>query len=86
MVETIGMVEEYERQRRKQVSRMRSIMDYVMGFIFFLFGIYFLVYEQLGLNIFARKPSSVDLFIGILFIAYGAWRMYRGYKKNYFRE
>ena len=80
------MAGEYEQQRRKQVSTMRSVMDYGMGFVFFLIGVYFLTYAKLGLNIFPRKPSPVDYLIGVLFFAYGAWRMYRGYKKNYFKE
>lgn len=80
------MVEDYEKQRRRQVTNMRSIMDYVMGLLFFGIGVYFLAYKQLGINVFRRQPSSVDYLIGILFIIYGGWRMYRGYKKNYFKE
>lgn len=80
------MVEDYEKQRRKQVSSMRSVADYVMGFLFFLIGLYFLTYKQLHINVFRRQPSPVDYLIGVLFIAYGIWRMYRGYKKNYFKE
>ncbi len=80
------MIEEYEQQRRRQVSRMRSIMDYTMGTVFFLIGVYFLIYDKLGWNIFNRDPSPLDYLIGGLFILYGAWRIYRGYKKNYFKE
>ena len=80
------MVEDYEKQRRKQVSNMRSIMDYVMGTLFFFIGVYFLTYKQFGINIFRREPSPVDYLIGSLFVVYGIWRVYRGYKKNYFRE
>lgn len=80
------MIEEYEQKRRKQVGRMRSVVDYTMGALFTLLGIYFLIYESMGWNVFDREPSSIDYFIGGLFIVYGAWRIYRGYKKNYFRE
>jgi len=80
------MIEDYEKQRRRQVSRMRSITDYVMGVLFLFFGIYFLIYERLGINIFRREPSPVDYLIGSLFVLYGGWRIYRGYKKNYFRD
>jgi threonine/homoserine/homoserine lactone efflux protein len=80
------MIEEYDQQRKKQVSRMRSITDYVMGILFISIGIYFLIYEKLGINIFRREPSPVDYLIGSLFIVYGGWRLYRGYKKNYFRN
>jgi hypothetical protein len=79
------MMEEYENEKRKQVSLMRSILDYGMGAVFFLIGLYFLLYEVLDISIFPRKPSVMDKLIGILFIAYGSWRIYRGYKKNYFR-
>jgi hypothetical protein len=79
------MMEEYENQKRKQVSLMRSILDYGMGVAFFLIGLYFLLYDVLDISIFPRKPSPMDKVIGIFFLAYGSWRLYRGYKKNYFR-
>jgi threonine/homoserine/homoserine lactone efflux protein len=80
------MLEEFEQKRRKQVSVVRSMMNYIMGIVFIFFGLYFLVYEQLDINIFNREPSSLDYLIGGLFIIYGLWRIYRGYKKNYFTE
>ena len=80
------MIEEYEQKRRKQLTRMRSTMDTVMGILFVLVGIYFLVYDEMGWNVFNRDPSSIDYAISTLFILYGAWRLYRGYKKDYFRE
>ncbi len=78
------MIEDFENNRRKQVSRMRSVMDYVMGFIFVVIGVYFFTYQQLDINVFNREPSTLDYFIGGLFAIYGIWRIYRGYKKNYF--
>lgn len=80
------MIEEYEEKRRRQVSRMRSTMDTVMGILFILVGIYFIVYDEMGWNVFNRDPSSIDYAIASLFILYGGWRLYRGYKKDYFRE
>ncbi len=65
---------------------MRSTMDLVMGVLFMLIGVYFLVYDELGWNVFNREPSSIDYAIAFLFLLYGAWRVYRGYKKDYFRE
>lgn len=61
-------------------------MDYIMGVLFSLFGIFFLSYNALGIDLMGRKPSSLDYWIGGLFLLYGAWRIYRGYKKNYFRD
>ena len=77
---------DYEAERRKQTTKLRSTMDYVMGGLFALTGIFFLVYNALGIELMGRKPSSLDYAIGGLFLLYGAWRIYRGYKKNYFRD
>lgn len=79
------MIEQYQENQRKKVSRMRSVMDYVMGFLILLIGLYFIFYEILHINVFNRQPSLLDKFIGGVFILYGIWRMYRGYKKEYYR-
>jgi hypothetical protein len=79
------MIEEFQEKQRKQKSKVRSTVDYSMGSVFLLLGIYFLVYEKLGLTLLEREPSSIDYFIGVMFVLYGGWRIYRGYKKNYFR-
>jgi hypothetical protein len=79
------MIEEYENQRQKQISQMRTITNYGMGVVFLCAGIFFLIYERFGINL-GKEPSGLDEILGILFILYGVWRIYRGYKKNYFRR
>jgi len=79
------MVEDSQEQQRKRMSRMRSVMDFIMGIILLVAGFYFLTYEKLGVNIFRRTPSGIDYFIGALFVLYGIWRIYRGFKKDYYR-
>ena len=54
-------------------------MDFSMGGLFIAIGIVLLVYQVGTLGEINRKG------LGILFILYGIWRIYRGYKKNYFR-
>jgi hypothetical protein len=79
------MLDEYEKKKRSQVSMMRSILDYGMGVLILLTGFFFLFHEKLKMG-FAQFPAStMDKFIGGLFLLYGSWRIYRGYKKNYFR-
>ncbi|RYY39698.1 MAG: hypothetical protein EOO08_09575 [Chitinophagaceae bacterium] len=80
------MVEEYEQKRRKQVSRIRSIMDYTMGLVFSVLGLLFLYFQISNRELLGRRPDTWNYFIGLLFLCYGCWRIYRGYKKNYFRE
>ena len=79
------MIEEYEKKRRGEIAGRRSLMDYGMGIIFFALGVAFLLNEILDINILGREPSKIDYLIGSLFVLYGIWRLYRGYKKNYFR-
>jgi hypothetical protein len=78
------MVEEYQKQRERQVNKVRSVTNFVMGTLFFLLGVFFLVYESLGItDLMGRKPSGLDKILGILFIIYGIWRVYRGYKNRF---
>ena len=78
------MLKDYQEQQRKQDTRMRSIADYTSGVIFLLFGSFFVFYEKLNIQVF--NYQSWYKYIGILFMIYGAWRIYRGYKKNYYKE
>jgi len=73
------MIEEYEEQNRKRTTRMRSIMDYSRGALLLIAGILLLSFKISKLEDLNRQ------LLGGLFILYGAWRIYRGYKKNYFR-
>jgi hypothetical protein len=79
------MLEDYQEQQRKKITRMKSTMDFVRGGLLLLIGLYFLTYQKLGINVFKKNPSDIDYFIGGLFVLYGIWRIYRGYKKDYFR-
>lgn len=71
-------------KRRKQYSLMRSILDYGMGGLILCFGFFFLFSEKLGFN-FEMEPFFKYFFSGLCII-YGAWRIYRGYQKNYYSE
>jgi hypothetical protein len=79
------MLEEYEKKRQKQVSFMRSMMDYVMGIIIISLGIILIFHEQFKIAINERLSPNIVKILGVIFVLYGAWRIYRGYKKNYFR-
>jgi hypothetical protein len=79
------MIEEYEKRKRKQISSMRSIMDYAMGIIIVLFGAFLLFRERFDLAINKTyKPDDLEKIFGVICVIYGAWRIYRGYKKKYF--
>ena len=80
------MVEDYESQRRKQITLRRAIMDFSMGIIFFLLGLFLLLYRSLGIQFGNNRSAAIDLIFGTMCVLYGAWRIYRGYKKDYFKD
>ena len=82
----IAMFEEYEKKKKRNVSLMRSILDYGVGSVIVLFGAFMFFRNNWELAINERfKPDIMDKILGGICMAYGLWRIYRGYKKNYFR-
>ena len=79
------MLQDFQEEQRKKVTRVRSMMDFVMGGLIILIGLYFLLYDIFKINVFNRQPSVLDKIIGVVFILYGVWRIYRGTKKHYYR-
>ncbi len=79
------MIEDYEEQRRKQIALRRSIADYVMGVLFLLLGLGLLLHNTIGFDFGPNKTPLLDIIFGIMCVVYGGWRIYRGYKKDYFK-
>ena len=84
------MIEEYEKRKKKQISSMLAIKDYGMGFFILLIGLVFLFRMKLGPSFFLNQklqgpPDALEKIFGVFCLIYGVWRIYRGYKKNYFR-
>lgn len=80
------MFEEYEKKRRKQISFMKSLLDYGMGLLILLAGVFFFFRDKFKI-LFNEKfpPNDIDKIFGAMCVMYGCWRIYRGYKKNYFK-
>jgi cytochrome c biogenesis protein CcdA len=75
--------EEYEQERSRQVSKVRSVLDYAMGTVIVFIGL-FLIFRY-ALNIPLNKiypPDIFDKVYGVLALIYGLWRLYRAYKKK----
>ncbi|MBP6432175.1 MAG: hypothetical protein KA319_10435 [Ferruginibacter sp.] len=82
-------LEEFEKEqlsdRDKNLIRMRSISNYVMGVLIIAFGVVFIVKPAVLKNFFAqRDPLLMNIMAGIC-ILYGLFRIYRGYAQNYFK-
>jgi hypothetical protein len=70
-------------RRTKGYILMRAILDFGMGVLILCLGIFFLVAPSLGIGF--EIDNFYRYFFSALCIVYGSWRVYRGYKKNYFR-
>ena len=82
----LRMFEEYEKKKRKQVALMRSLLDYGMGLLIVLAGLFFIFRHKFKLSLNENfPPNDIDKIFGAICLIYGTWRIYRGYKKNYFR-
>ena len=73
-----------EAQKGKNYILRRSILDYGRGAIILGFGLFLLFADKFGIE-FTMRPVLRYLLSGV-FIIYGAFRIYTGYKKNYFSE
>lgn len=77
------MTNDYEDKRRKTNSILRSVYDYVMGVLWLSLGVFFLLHKKFGIEL-DIDPALKTIF-GIAAVLYGSFRLYRGYRKNYFR-
>lgn len=77
-------MEDLEEKRMKAYANRRSLMDLGMGLIYSGMGIFFLLKDQLGV-VMDFPPKPFNYIFGGLCLLYGAFRIYRGIKKNYFR-
>ena len=83
-------LEEFEKEqlsdREKNIVRMRSITNYVMGLFFVGVGFLFFFPMKFSAEFLSKyEPSTMKMFAVICWI-YGVFRLYRGYQKNYFRD
>lgn len=81
-------LEEFEKEqlseREKGFIRMRSITNYGMGAFMIIVGFFFMFPIKLTrAYIYQYDPMLIKIFAVICWL-YGAFRIYRGYKKNYF--
>ena len=79
-------IDEYENKKRKQISLMRSILDYGIGIAIIAAGVFLFFRDKMKLDFNDKfPPNNTDKLIGVICVLYGGWRIYRGYKKNYFK-
>ena len=83
-------LEEFDRkplsERDKGFIRMRSIMDYGMGVLWFGMGVFMIFIKKFHTGLESRFDDPAMKAFGAICILYGLFRIYRGYRKNYLKE
>lgn len=67
---------------RRRYELRRSIQDYGIGGVWFGLGIFLLIAPKIG---FVIDDDFLRYAFAAILLPYGGWRIYRGYKKNYYR-
>jgi len=73
----------FKEKRTKNYSSMRSILDFTMGILYLAAAAFLFFAERFGFEMENFDKTFRYIFGGICTI-YGCWRIYRGYKKDYF--
>ena len=83
-------LEEFEKEqlseRDKGIVRMRSITNYGMGIFLIVAGFFFMFPLKLTQGFINQYDPILIKFFAVICWVYGAFRIYRGYQKNYFRD
>lgn len=81
-------LEEYDNKpdpKMKRYQMMRSITDFGMGIIYVGVAVFIFFSKQFNFSTDFTSSVPAKLFAVLAFI-YGSWRIYRGFRKNYFKE
>ena len=80
-------LEEFENTpdpKTKRYIMMRRITDYGMGILYLGIGVVVMFAKQFNFNNDFAMTIPAKIFAGLAII-YGVWRIYRGYKKKYYK-
>lgn len=78
------MASDYDDKKMKAYANRRALMDYGMGILYLAAGGFLVLAKSLGSEV-EILPEPLSYALGGLLLIYGGFRIYRGYKKNYFR-
>jgi len=75
------MAADYEDKRKRTNVFLHALYDYTMGIFWLGLGGFFLLHKNFGIDL--NIDNVLTTIFGISAVLYGAFRIYRGYKKNY---
>ncbi len=78
------MITDNSEKRNARYANMRAIKDFGMGFLYIVVAVLMFFPNLVGFEVNSLDPLFTYIFGGIC-ILYGGFRIYRGFKKEYFR-
>lgn len=75
------MANDFEDKRKKTNIFLHSIYDYSMGVLWVCLGGFFLLHDKFGIEL--NMDKVLTTIFAVAALLYGAFRLYRGYRKNY---
>lgn len=79
----VFMDNDVREKRTKSYSVMRSVVDFTMGILYLSAAFFLFFAEKFGFSLDTFDKAFRYVFGGICAV-YGSWRIYRGFKKDYF--
>lgn len=73
--------EESRERRQHQQGRMSAVLDYTVGVMAILAGLFIFFYKYFPVEFEFREPLFAKVFAGLCLL-YGGWRIYRGINKS----
>ena len=77
------MQSDLREKRVKSYSVMRSVLDYTMGILYLAAAAFLFFAERFGFAL-ENFDKTFRFIFGAICAIYGFWRIYRGYKKEYY--
>ena len=77
------MENDFREKRVKRYSTMRSLVDYTMGILYLSAAGFLFFAEKFGFEM-ENFDKTFRFIFGAICAIYGAWRIYRGYRKDYY--
>jgi hypothetical protein len=77
------MENDLREKRTRSYSMMRSLLDYTMGVLYLAAAAFLFFAEKFGFEMLNFDKAFRYIF-GSICAVYGIWRIYRGFKKEYY--
>ena len=71
-------------ERQRGLTQMKTISNYGMGILLLAAGFFFMFPTKYSSDFLSRYDDVLIKIFAVVCWLYGGFRIYRGYKKNYF--